>query len=46
MGRRLSLGRCFETALQGLHSMRIVERAATDNVFSSAQIGMSSLRGF
>ncbi len=41
MGRRVSLGRCFETALSGLFSMRIVERPATGNVFAPAQVGIS-----
>ncbi len=41
MGRCLSLGRCFETALPGLVSMRIVERPTTGNVFASAQVSVS-----
>ncbi len=46
MGRRLSLGRCFETALPGLLSMRIVERPATGNVFASAQVGIRAAVSF
>ena len=46
MGRRLSFGRCFETALPGLLTMRIVEGPATGNVFAPAQVGINKPMSF